>query len=73
MFCSVIKGPPDRPGIFVQSSREGGPAYAAGIRPGDEVMSLNGKILSNKDFDEVMTNSGEELRSLSIWDFYNKQ
>ncbi|XP_065578260.1 harmonin-like isoform X2 [Artemia franciscana] len=57
--CSVIKGPPDRPGIFVQSSREGGPAYAAGIRPGDEVMSLNGKVLSNMDFDEV----NKELKS----------
>ncbi len=43
--CAVCKGPPDNPGIFVQSTRPGGLACAAGLKPGDEIVDCNGANL----------------------------
>ncbi len=35
--CSVCRGPPSKPGVFVQSTKPGGLAREAGLRPGDQV------------------------------------
>lgn len=54
-FCSasICKGPVERPGIFVQSTKAGGVAREAGLRPGDQLLSCNGHSFLHVPFAEV--------------------
>ena len=52
--CSVCRGPPHKPGIFVQSTKPGGLARNAGIRPGDQILDCNGVSFQNADFTEAV-------------------
>ncbi|XP_012263261.2 mucin-5AC isoform X2 [Athalia rosae] len=57
--CGVCRGP--SPGLTVQNTREGGPARAAGLRPGDVIVKCNGHRLTELPFEkavEVMRSSG---------------
>lgn len=57
LFCflhnSICKGPPERPGIFVQSTKSNGVAREAGLRPGDQVLACNGHSFLHIPFAEV--------------------
>jgi C-terminal processing protease CtpA/Prc len=50
---SICKGPPERPGIFIQSTKEGGLAKELGLKPGDQILECNGMPLDDLDFSEV--------------------
>lgn len=50
---SICKGPPERPGIFVQSTKSNGVAREAGLRPGDQVLACNGHSFLHIPFAEV--------------------
>ena len=52
-FYSICKGPPERPGIFVQSTKLNGVAREAGLRPGDQILQCNGHSFLNIPFAEV--------------------
>lgn len=40
--CSIAKGPPEMPGIFMCTVKEGGVASQAGLEVGDQIMDMNG-------------------------------
>ncbi|XP_076053857.1 uncharacterized protein LOC143032754 isoform X7 [Oratosquilla oratoria] len=52
--CSICKGPPERPGIFVQTVKVGGVAKAAGLRPGDQILACNEIEFTDLDFAEAV-------------------
>ncbi|KAK3860029.1 hypothetical protein Pcinc_033881 [Petrolisthes cinctipes] len=52
--CSICKGPPEKPGIFVQSVRVGGVARNAGLRPGDQIIACNDVPFARLDFAEAV-------------------
>merc|ERR1712051_588389 len=39
--CSICKGPPERPGIYVQSIKTGGAALRSGLQLGDQILACN--------------------------------
>ena len=51
--CSICKGPPEKPGIYVQSVKVGGVARNAGLRPGDQVIACNDVSFAHLEFAEV--------------------
>lgn len=53
MDCSICKGPPSRPGIYVQFTTEGGLAAEAGLQMGDQLLQANGRDLYKMNFQEV--------------------
>ncbi|XP_055523391.1 uncharacterized protein LOC129717488 [Wyeomyia smithii] len=53
--CGICKGPDWRPGIFVQFTKEGGVAREAGLRPGDQIMSCNGREFADITFAEAVS------------------
>ncbi|XP_071534307.1 uncharacterized protein [Panulirus ornatus] len=52
--CSICKGPPEKPGIFVQSVRPGGVARNAGLRPGDLILACNDISFAHLEFAEAV-------------------
>lgn len=40
--CSVVRGPPSYPGIFVQDVKKDGVAESAGLEVGDQIVGMNG-------------------------------
>ncbi|CAG7825867.1 unnamed protein product, partial [Allacma fusca] len=50
----ICKGPPERPGIFVQSTKSNGVAREAGLRPGDQIIQCNGHSFLNIPFAEAV-------------------
>ncbi|GAB6023017.1 hypothetical protein CHUAL_007107 [Chamberlinius hualienensis] len=52
--CSICKGPVNRPGIFVQSTVDGGVAHEVGLQPGDQLLMADGKYLIEMSFKEVV-------------------
>ncbi|KAK8390410.1 hypothetical protein O3P69_010236 [Scylla paramamosain] len=52
--CSICKGPPEKPGIFVQSVKVGGVARSAGLRPGDQVIACNDVSFAHLEFAEAV-------------------
>ncbi|RXG73612.1 Harmonin [Armadillidium vulgare] len=55
--CSICKGPPEKPGIFVQRVRDRGIAQESGLLAGDQILSCNGGLFQNSRFS---TETGEE-------------
>lgn len=53
--CGICKGPEWKPGIFVQFTKEGGVAREAGLRPGDQIMSCNGREFADITFAEAVS------------------
>ncbi|KAF0291511.1 Harmonin [Amphibalanus amphitrite] len=53
--CSICKGPPGWPGVFVQSTKEVGLAREVGLRPGDQILQCNGVSFVDIDFAKVST------------------
>ncbi|XP_058829890.1 uncharacterized protein LOC131689095 [Topomyia yanbarensis] len=53
--CGICKGPDWKPGIFVQFTKQGGVAREAGLRPGDQIMSCNGREFSEITFAEAVS------------------
>ncbi len=53
--CSVCRGPADKPGVFVQSTKPGGLARGAGLRPGDQVLDCNGVSFQHLEFQEAVS------------------
>ena len=49
--CSVVKGPVQWPGIFVQSVKTHGVAYEAGLETGDQIVGINGSSLLPGEFE----------------------
>ncbi|GAA0936205.1 PDZ domain-containing protein [Nonomuraea longicatena] len=49
LFGITRKDTPDNSGALVSSVTPGGPADKAGIRPGDVIVSFNGKTITNAD------------------------
>ena len=39
--CSIWKGPPDRPGIYVQSIKANGAGHQSGLQLGDQILRCN--------------------------------
>ncbi|XP_064111094.1 serine/arginine repetitive matrix protein 2-like isoform X2 [Macrobrachium nipponense] len=52
--CSICKGPPEKPGIFVQSVKPGGVAKSAGLRPGDQILACNDISFTHLEFAEAV-------------------
>ncbi|XP_064481036.1 whirlin-like isoform X1 [Ornithodoros turicata] len=52
--CSVVKGPPELPGIFVQTVKPHGLAEMAGLEIADQVTEVNGRTLDNLEFAEAI-------------------
>ncbi|CAG0923602.1 unnamed protein product, partial [Notodromas monacha] len=50
----ICKGPPERPGIFVQSTKDGGVAREFGLKPGDQILECNGMTLDSVDFAQAV-------------------
>ncbi|KAH8026278.1 hypothetical protein HPB51_017816 [Rhipicephalus microplus] len=50
--CSVVKGPPELPGIFVQTVKPHGLAEIAGLEIGDQITEVNGQGFVNVEFSE---------------------
>lgn len=65
-LCSVVKGPPELPGIFVQTVKLHGLAEIAGLEIGDQITEVNGQGFLNVEFSEV---SSLFVRNLS-WLFF---
>ncbi|XP_023933200.1 harmonin isoform X2 [Lingula anatina] len=40
--CSICSGPPEHPGIFIQSIKQGSLAEEAGLEVGDQIINVNG-------------------------------
>lgn len=53
--CGICKGPDWKPGIFVQFTKEGGVAREAGLRPGDQILSCNGREFADITFAEAVS------------------
>ncbi|XP_021701470.1 uncharacterized protein LOC5566765 [Aedes aegypti] len=53
--CGICKGPDWKPGIFVQFTKEGGVARESGLRPGDQIMSCNGREFADITFAEAVS------------------
>lgn len=52
--CSVVKGPPELPGIFVQTVKPHGLAEIAGLEIGDQITEVNGQGFVNVEFSEAI-------------------
>lgn len=54
--CSVVKGPPVYPGIFVQEIKANGIAQSSGLEVGDQIIGMNGFSFypGHYDFNEAM-------------------
>ncbi|XP_077560262.1 uncharacterized protein LOC144175084 isoform X2 [Haemaphysalis longicornis] len=52
--CSVVKGPPEFPGIFVQTVKPHGLAEIAGLEIGDQITEVNGQGFVNVEFSEAI-------------------
>ncbi|KAG8222687.1 hypothetical protein J437_LFUL015884, partial [Ladona fulva] len=52
--CSICKGPEWHPGIFIQSTKEGGLAREAGLRPGDQIIQCNGVNFEDISFTDAV-------------------
>ncbi|XP_071452653.1 uncharacterized protein [Hetaerina americana] len=52
--CCICKGPGWRPGIFIQSTKEGGFAREAGLRPGDQIVECNGINFEDISFSDAV-------------------
>ena len=46
--CSICKGPAERPGIFVQSIKNGGAAHRSGLQLGDQILACNDMTFEDK-------------------------
>ena len=69
--CSVCRGPPSKPGVFVQSTKPGGLAREAGLRPGDQVGKEFTKsiiILCKNICLQVLDCNGVSFRRLAFQD-----
>lgn len=53
--CGICKGPEWKPGIFVQFTKEGGVARESGLRPGDQILSCNGREFADITFAEAVS------------------
>lgn len=49
--CSVVKGPSNYPGIFVQTIKEGGIAQESGLEVGDQIIAMNGLSMEPGDIE----------------------
>ncbi|CAG2181103.1 unnamed protein product, partial [Oppiella nova] len=58
--CSVVKGPPNSPGIFVQSVKSGEIAAQSGLEVGDQIIAVNGVDVLHMEFSDAIT----KLKSL---------
>lgn len=54
-FIRICKGPEWKPGIFVQFTKEHGISRAAGLKPGDQILSCNGIDFSDIFFNEAVS------------------
>ncbi len=52
--CWLLQGPPEKPGIFVQSTKAGRLAREVGLRPGDQILECNGVHFHGLDFGEAV-------------------
>jgi len=52
--CSICKGPPEKPGIFIQSTKVGRLAREVGLRPGDQIISCNRVDFSTIPFGDAV-------------------
>ncbi|QQP41750.1 Uncharacterized protein FKW44_016213, partial [Caligus rogercresseyi] len=66
--CSICKGPPDRPGVFVQSISNTGIAWKSGLRIGDQILSCNG--VDFKDYEEDFSRVIRVLKSSKLLHLY---
>ena len=53
-------------GTVVSSVAEGGPAYEAGLSPGDEILALDGLRVSQEDWSEVVESVARADRALRV-------
>ena len=49
--CSVVRGPPNMPGIFVQGVKPDSRAELVGMQTGDQIIALNGRSFLSNQFD----------------------
>jgi len=52
--CSICKGPVEKPGIFIQSTKAGRLAREVGLRPGDQIIECNGASFKNIEFGDAV-------------------
>jgi len=52
--CSICKGPVEKPGIFIQSTKAGRLAREVGLRPGDQIIECNGASFRNIEFGDAV-------------------
>ncbi|XP_076316662.1 uncharacterized protein LOC143228988 isoform X3 [Tachypleus tridentatus] len=52
--CSIAKGPPEMPGIYVQTVKPGGLAEKAGLQVGDQIIEMNEDSFLNIKFSEAV-------------------
>uniref|UniRef100_T1JE07 PDZ domain-containing protein n=1 Tax=Strigamia maritima TaxID=126957 RepID=T1JE07_STRMM len=52
--CSICKGPKEKPGLFVQSIKDGGLAQQVGLHIGDQIMQVNSLDFSNVEFQDAV-------------------
>jgi len=50
----LLQGPPEKPGIFIQSTKAGRLAREIGLRPGDQILQCNGIDFDGLDFGEAV-------------------
>ena len=61
------EGGPSSRGVVVETARVGGPAYQAGIRDGDVILSVNGKrVPSRAAFGKVMEDAASPGAIISV-------
>lgn len=53
--CSIVKGPPEFPGIYIQSVKKGSLAEQAGLQVGDRIIKMNGHNFSSLDFSDAVS------------------
>src|SRR6218665_2185956 len=63
--CSVVKGPTNLPGIFVQSVKQGRTACNPGLKVGDEIVKVNNTEVASIGFDGAISML-KSLRSFSL-------
>ncbi len=49
-----MQGPPEKPGIFVQSTKAGRLAREVGLKPGDQILQCNGIVFQGLDFGQAV-------------------
>lgn len=62
--CSIAKGPPEMPGIFMCTVKEGGIADQAGLQVGDQILEMNGTSFHDLKLNEAVAlmKSAKDIR-----------